>query len=826
MCASGSLPDETFKERMEPWNRSTVMLFGEEGGGKTSLYTNILGSSFVKRETVVEDTSKRWMSHVIRISNGISLSLVDFGGQVVLDIIHRLILTPYGVYVVVFRMDLLLNKKSKEKSLDKLFFWLHSIATRNAKSGIIPPVFLVGTHSDLIDPADHEMISMLITTRIQLKFPREVLKLIENDYLCFFPISNRFDDDVIVDLMTRVERVVTEADYVKAPRPLHWLNALDEMMATMKCFLTFEEACSVAIDSGLEKAAVKDFLSFLNEMGVVLWLDEEGLRNVIILDVMIFFVEPVSRVICINTVQLPESVINTKKLQEFCSTHHEIEWIQVKEKGIVGRQVMDAMLLYGTESILKLTKQEKTDLIVHLMVKYGIIIDLKHRANEMYLVPPLLYGLIKIENSTNVKLNAKDLFSYSCFFAFFVDPHFSSRRWVDKGVLLNYCYLPREFVMRLFVKAIILSFSSNCNLSIDDDLYIYGSRIRLYYENLWFQLEYVSELNLIRLDIEGKSPLRIYYRVHELIEKCLEEFTGQLYFMSLLPLETASESKDKSISDEKFVLLNLEDIRAAYLSTAHRINGKFLSRPLDHEYITKHFSAWLINTSTLQRYDVFISHRWYNSYDDSLSKRLFSKLGSAGAHVFYDEVRIKTGRIQEEFGQALINSTVFVPIISSASLEKMKKGKFDPDVEDNVLVEWMLALELMRLKNQSRIRLIRPIFLGSRDDNGKVRDLFGEKVIHTLPKEKPTASINVVKRLLNFNNINFSTSSLENRTVHSVVDEMSGYTGIRGWDKNWEDSSDKLIDHAVSDILDLVRNLGNYVLNIRYCVHVLLLLYS
>ena len=61
------------------------------------------------------------------------LSIFDFGGQSVFNIIHRLFLTSYGVYVVVFNMVSILDENKRESSFAELSFWMKSVYmhTRN-----------------------------------------------------------------------------------------------------------------------------------------------------------------------------------------------------------------------------------------------------------------------------------------------------------------------------------------------------------------------------------------------------------------------------------------------------------------------------------------------------------------------------------------------------------------------------------------------------------------------------------------------------------------------------------------------------------------------
>jgi len=100
--------------------------------------------------------------------------------------------------------------------------------------------------------------------------------------------SRSCQDDGIDDMVSKIYNLVKGADYVKAVKPLTWFEALDALVATNKSSLSLEEASSVARANGVAEDSLILFFSFLNDMGVVLWLDETGLREVIILDIIIF----------------------------------------------------------------------------------------------------------------------------------------------------------------------------------------------------------------------------------------------------------------------------------------------------------------------------------------------------------------------------------------------------------------------------------------------------------------------------------------------------------------------------------------------------------
>ena len=414
---------------------------------------------------VNENILLKCLADNIMTSNNIILSLCDFGGQHVFNIIHNLFFTSFGVYVVVFQMVDILDDKKMDQSLNELSFWINSVVmhTLNCKAGKTAPVFLVGTHKDIVSsPSEHERISNLIYDRINFISPRNILadhsykfidvvcvNLIKNNALCFFPVDNKAGqlDEVIVDLMIRIENVLKDADYVNAPRPLTWLKALDELVATKRSFRTLGDATSIALENGVEKDAVLTFLSFLNEMGVVLWIDKPKLRNVVILDIMSFFVAPATRLICNHVAQPSDITIHHKKMQQFISERFPIEWNRMISKGIVGRRLIDEMFSYEMDGTNNYIIPDNISLIIDLMIQFDLIVRLEHEqfkpmrlqsklntySPEMYMVPALLPDAI--EYAGNMSLN-------SCYFAFSIDAQFPTRRWVNKAMLFSCCYLP------------------------------------------------------------------------------------------------------------------------------------------------------------------------------------------------------------------------------------------------------------------------------------------------------------------------------------------------------------------------------------------------
>ena len=302
------------------------------------------------------------------------LSLFDFGGESVCSIIHHLFLTPHGVYIVVFNMLDMLDENKRDESLSEMSFWINSIVmhTRDPKNGKIAPMFLVGTHKDAVSSiSNHKRISEFIEERFRRNAAWPYIQ--ENENFCFFPvksIAGQSDDDMM-NMMTAIESVVRKADHVKEPRPLAWLRALDELEATKKSFLTLNEASSIAIANGVEKDTVSLFLSFLNDLGIVLWLDETGLRDVVILEIITFFVEPATQIICDHRSKHSDSTIGHAIMQE-----GDMGWDEMMQRGVISRQLMEFLLAY---------KMDTTNIlaVINIMLKYGLMVKLEQGQDQL-----------------------------------------------------------------------------------------------------------------------------------------------------------------------------------------------------------------------------------------------------------------------------------------------------------------------------------------------------------------------------------------------------------------------------------------------------------
>ena len=274
-------------------------------------------------------------------------------------------------------------------------------------------------------------------------------------------------------------------------------------------------------------------------------------------------------------------------------------------------------------------------------------------------------------------------------------------------------------------------------------------------------------------------------------------------------LEGVEYHVQASESDDRFTLLNLDSVREDHVTDLELIVRDHPSRT--PQYVRSNYGS----SYMLHSYDVFISHRWHN--DDEVVDQLYDAflghvVGSEmrAVKVFYDKIRLKECQhFQKAFGKALIHSTILVPIIFTKALQNILAH--DETCEDNVLIEWMLALECMQDPIHSKIRMIYPLMFGERNSDGSVGDLFAEEIFDRLPDIIPTASIEVVRKLLEENGFTVS-STLATRTVRGVVTEISKYIGLKAWEypNTFVRAASTSIVNLVKECLEKVHNNSHY----------------
>ncbi|CAN0225597.1 unnamed protein product, partial [Ectocarpus fasciculatus] len=287
----------------------------------------------------------------------ITLTLFDYGGQSVFNVIHHLFLTPSGVYVLTFNMESLVSgEQERQRSLSYMRFWLNSIIVHafDSTTGATAPIFIVGTRKDKVpDPEKHAEISTLIHDNFNgcRAWPSVVSNKNGSSnraktLLHFFPVDNTVhrNDPMMVYMMAAVEEKLKASRYTRKPIPLTWFKCHDAIAAARKSCLSLIEVKQIARACGLvSDEEIHCFLFFLSEMGTLMWHDEPTLRDVVILDPVEYLIKPVTIVICKHSPDGTDPTFHEMDVHKECQSKCFEDWPLFHENGVVTEKMLDIL---------------------------------------------------------------------------------------------------------------------------------------------------------------------------------------------------------------------------------------------------------------------------------------------------------------------------------------------------------------------------------------------------------------------------------------------------------------------------------------------------
>ena len=340
-----------------------------------------------------------------------------------------------------------------------LRFWLNSIVvhTINNETNKTAPICLVGTRKDIVsDREKHLVISRLLTERFEHHKAWASIVFPDSDGagegLCFFAVDNVHSrsDAELLKLSNCIECTIKDMPSTSQNLPLSWLAALDELQALHTGSLTYSNAVEICTAAGVAPADIEAFLNFLKEMGILLWLDEAALRDVVIMDAISYLVVPATLVICQHVIPAPgDQTVHHEPVHKECAQQLPIEWKQLLHSAILN------------ESLLAILWQdfiEHKDKLIMLMTKYGLLVPFFQTAEEeaagvarTHLVPALLsWYVIDIKQYRNWSEETY----HSCMFVFTTVAEFENYSKISRDALEVYGFLPSGLFERVIGKAV------------------------------------------------------------------------------------------------------------------------------------------------------------------------------------------------------------------------------------------------------------------------------------------------------------------------------------------------------------------------------------
>eukprot|EP01038_Epipyxis_sp_PR26KG_P012515 gene12515-16785_t len=689
------------------------------------------------------------------------------------------------------------NINNNNDSLAKYIkFWLNSIAIHTLSYDEndhikIAPIVIIGTRKDIItDVRAHAKISLLLyeTFSNNIAWPF----LIENangitangiTNLVFFPIDNikGRKDNTVKYLMNTLNHIISESDYVKKEIPLTWLQTVDKLSLVIhdKPCISYEQVGNIAINCGVPYDDIVIMIEFLHEMGFLMWNKDIDLRDIIILDPITYFVIPATNVICKHR---PTSGDPTHHLSEHHKTvrkSNNSDWNIMIEKGIVTLKLLKMLLSESKFNI---------DSIIALMNKFGLIVPILLNNNNNnnnviiginndsslvaeYLVPSIIPPISPNEFHHNNHINEEE-WIHTGYFIFTTDPNLSNKDYIHSSELKSKGFLPKGLFERLICKVVAWGqYTSPSSSSYNS---IYKDILITYFGNQRFRLKSYSAFNCLEISMNGSNPLAIIYRLYDLINKLTEECMKNLHCF------IAVKYNNNNIINNNFNEL-MTVIPLARLIESVSMDSNY--RPI-----------LLSDGKLLSQADVL---QYYNPW-----------------------IKLK----------ALINSSVIIPIISKDALQRIVNH--NPNEIDNVLIEWITALECFQINNcrnsqgqgyndnnnnidnnnnnnnnnHGKVRLARifPIMFGDVSQNASlISNLFSDGILDKVPDIIPIMSINKVVELMNENGLQ-PRSNISQRTIKTIIQELISCLGFGVWTMN-ESNNESVINVCTEKIVNVVQ---------------------
>ena len=819
LSSSSSSSSSTTALRLLP---SSVAVTSALSGDKTQSINNdsIIENSLVPlTSTATPDVdleyALRMLAKDLQMNSKLLLTFLDFGGQKAFESINQFFMVEQAVYVVVFNMECFLTLDDRipvnpekgittwSECLKMLLHWLNTVVVHTMKQGNTKPapIFIVGTHKDTVpSSADHLAISDAISAALG-EYNPALNSLQRNDAegLCFYPIDNTLgrSDPTMTTLMKRIEAVIETQDYVKKMLPLLWFRVLDWMNGQSRFYLKYDEVAVYAKECGFDMSttqAVDDMLSMFHECSVLMWHNVDGLRHIVILSPIVFFVAHATNLLRQHTGtasdatqhKLPESIVN--KIQS--DTLLRSDFKQMISTGIVTRRLLDVLLF----------EAEEPQVVMQLMITYAFLVPLVREEGDVdgdntlrkYLVPALL------PEGTNEVADQVDGHRFVVFFSVtdaISDDCLRHSDMRDKG------FLPGGLFPRLIAKLLVWSQETTTarTWSCDKD------SMTLFFGNQRFCVTHRPDINAIEVSMfDHHTPLAIHARLKNILDVLKAECFQSLNISTFVEHrgDTPMQGAVRPSSGIRW-LIPLTAIRKR---TVFLGGGSQGVRKLTETEVDKWFKSWYVRTgaSDVELYDVFLSYRWH-WFMSFLTAKLADMLTqfTTGDNpprpilTFLDIHSLEMGlNFQTAFVDCLVRSRLMVAFVSWAALARMMTldtttGKETTifTMEDNVLIEWLCALRLLHLK---RIHVM-PLFLGNcTDENGVGGSFFerdavtGTTVLQQLPDKEAKPSIAKAVELMtkagvwtSGNVVEPSAFGLSSLSVRAIVTAMTGQLGIQ-----------------------------------------------
>jgi len=349
---------------------------------------------------------------LIMFNNGLSdtgtrVSIWDFAGQEVYYCAHQLFLVRNSVYIITFSLEKWNNPDTCHQEEKFIVFWLQSIRINASDAQFI----LVGTHVDVLEREfsedrenQMEMVILDATERlmeiIDDIFGDEEQRFISHRYMtqdkeevdvCFFPVDSKTRDSKgecdssIKILRDVISQAFTQDEKANELVPIVWSAICDNLtIDRANQWMNIKSIRDICGHHGIQsEKEIKLMLRRFHELGVIIYFDEEGLREFAVLKPQ-FLLNAVKRIIYDQKVH---KKIHRKTLAKSKETRNRVS--HLFQKGILHIDLID--LIWDKNCIPgELSERENhIKFVLKLLQKYMLFCPCD-TDEKQYVVPSML----------------------------------------------------------------------------------------------------------------------------------------------------------------------------------------------------------------------------------------------------------------------------------------------------------------------------------------------------------------------------------------------------------------------------------------------------
>ena len=638
-----------------------------------------------------EEYVQRTIGEIRSEGVGLVVSIHDFGGQRVFDVIHSFFLGPNGVYVVVFNMEWMLSE-FRDSCLDHLQSWVnalivHSSITDECGELKCASIVLVGTHKDSVpDALIHQDICKTLTNLLIKSVAWKSLLENDSEGLCFFPVdcSQGQADPSIVNLMKVIEADILQSDYLNVERPLTFFKVLDKMNERKKTvsYLSLDEVTEMANKCKVgSDGLVEDMLRFFRDMGLVMWHEEPSLRKTVILDPVKFFVSPATNIVCQHR-EDEQGTVHSNELLKKARKRYPKDFEVMRNEGMISSTLLKFIL---HEYMKKETQSgellfDRIEAVMNLLTKYNLLVPMfdKVKEDELSVTIPheyLVPSILPLKDAT-LQPNQNSLYIYC-----YVEGSVDTKLFNHPQDIESSCFIPpglfQRYVARIVAEVDATRGGQSFKFSFRNQASFFIGRTKI-------SVTALPNKGNIKLEFEGEAV----YGPLKLLEAIMAEVKLECYHK----LEAVTMAPFPAIGNEIRGLIRLD--------TLYKTKSDFEFMGIDYSVceMKAAYAKFLQPNFSNQPFDVFISYRW-GEYQKTIVRFLYSRLSrtliqddnNLPLRVYLDEKENDIGdNFAYKFCSAFKGLGVFLPLISGDALNRMKNH--DPSIIDYVLAEWIIAL--------------------------------------------------------------------------------------------------------------------------------------